>query len=181
MKLTHLTNPRWWKDAVLRALYTAVAIAVPYLGGSLISEIPWLTVALAAGLGFVASLATSLAGLPEVEGVDLPWWLAAVERVVKTFAQALVSGFVGATLLTDVDWVVVLQAAALSALVSLLRLILATLPADPTPIPESPSVYIQNLPKVSPEAVAQAKYLGLDRNGHIVTAPGDDEPRTTKP
>lgn len=135
MKLTHLTNPRWWKDAALRALYTAVAIAVPYVGGSLISEIPWMTVALAAGLGIVASLATSLAGLPEVEGVDLPWWLAAVERVVKTFAQALVSGFVGATLLTDVDWLVVLQAAALSALVSLLRLILATLPNDPTPQP----------------------------------------------
>lgn len=130
--LTNLTNRLWWKDAALRALYTAVAIAVPYLGGSLISEIPWLTVALASGMGFVTSLATSLAGLPEVEGVDLPWWLAAVERVVKTFAQALVSGFVGATLLTDVDWLVVLQAAALSALVSLLRLILATLPADPT-------------------------------------------------
>jgi len=67
-----------------------------------------------------------------VVGVNLPWWLAAVERVVKTFAQALVAGFVGATLLTDVAWTTVLQAAFLAALTSLVRLILATLPADPT-------------------------------------------------
>lgn len=130
--MTNLTNPTWWKDAAVRALYTAVAIAVPYLGGALLTDVPWVTIALAAGLGFVASLATSLAGLPEASGVNLPWWLAAVERVVKTFAQALAAGFVGATLLTDVPWAIVLQAAAISALTSLLRLILATLPADPT-------------------------------------------------
>ena len=131
---TLLVSPTWWKAAALRAVYTAVAIAVPYLGAALLSDVPWLTMALAAGLGFVASLATSLAGLPEASSVDLPWWLAAVERVVKTFAQALAAGFVGATLLTDVSWGVVLQAAAISALTSLLRLILATLPADPTRI-----------------------------------------------
>lgn len=34
--------------------------------------------------------------------------------------------------LTDVDWPLVFQAAALSAFISLLRLILATLPADST-------------------------------------------------
>lgn len=129
---SNLTNPLWWRDASLRALYTAIAIALPYLGGALVVEVPWLTIILAGGLGFVASLATSLAGLPEVAGVDLPWWLAAVERVVKTFAQALAAGFVGATLLSDVEWSAVLRAAFLSALVSLLRLILATLPADPT-------------------------------------------------
>lgn len=129
---TNLTNPLWWRDASLRALYTALAIALPYLGGALVVDVPWLTILLAGGLGFITSLATSLAGLPEVEGIDLPWWLAAVERVVKTFAQALLSGFVGATLLTDVQWATVVQAASISALVSLVRLILATLPADPT-------------------------------------------------
>lgn len=131
--LTNLTNATWWKDAALRALYTALAIALPYLGASLVAQVPWLTIALTASLGFVASLVTSIAGLPEVEGVNLPWWLAAVERVVKTFAQSLAAGFIGATLITDVDWAFVLQAAALAALTSLVRLILATLPADPTP------------------------------------------------
>lgn len=129
---SNLSNALWWKDAALRAAYTALAIALPYLGAATLNAVPWLTVALAAALGYVASLATSLAGLPEVSGVDLPWWLAALERVVKTFAQSLVAGFVGATLITDVDWAFVLQAAALAALTSLVRLILATLPADPT-------------------------------------------------
>ncbi|WOF23858.1 holin [Microbacterium betulae] len=130
--LTNLTSPLWWKDASLRAVYTALAVVVPYLGATLITDVPWLTVLSVGVLGFIASLATSLAGLPEVEGVDLPWWLAAVERTAKTFAQSLAAGLVGAALLTDVDWGVVLQAAALSALLSLVRLILATLPYDPT-------------------------------------------------
>jgi hypothetical protein len=133
MKLSLLASRAWWKAAALRGLYTAVAIAVPYFGGALLADVPWLTIASAAALGFVASLLTSLAGLPETVGTDLPWWLAAVERVVKTFAQSLGAGFVGATLLTDVAWSTVLQAAVISALISLLRLILATLPNDPTP------------------------------------------------
>lgn len=133
MNLTLLTNRAWWRSAGLRALYTAIAIGLPYVGGALIAEIDWLTAVSAAGLGFVASLVTSLAGLPEAEGIDLPWWLAAAERVVKTFAQALAAGFIGATVLSDVSWSTVIQAAAISALTSLLRLILATLPADPSP------------------------------------------------
>ncbi|WP_091232669.1 holin [Microbacterium sp. 3J1] len=133
MHLSLLTNRAWWRSAGLRALYTAIAIGLPYVGGALIADIAWLTAASAALLGFLASLATSLAGLPETEGVNLPWWLAAVERVVKTFAQALAAGFLGATLLADVAWSTVLQAAIIAAFTSLLRLILATLPNDPTP------------------------------------------------
>lgn len=130
--MSKLASPAWWKAAVVRGLYTAIAIALPYVGGALIADIDWITAASAAVLGFLASLATSLAGLPETEGVDLPWWLAAVERVVKTFAQALAAGFIGATLLADVAWSTVIQAAAIAALTSLLRLVLATLPTDPT-------------------------------------------------
>lgn len=128
-----LRNHAWWKDAAKRGLYTVAAVVLPYLGGAALFELPWITVLLAAALAFVASIITSLAGLPESVGVDLPWWLAAVERVVKTFFQSLAAGLIGAVLITDVDWAFVLQAAILSALISLLRLILATLPADPTP------------------------------------------------
>jgi hypothetical protein len=131
--MTNLTKITWWKAAALRGVYTALAIALPYLGGALIADIQWLTILSAAALGFVTSIVTSLAGLPEVVGNDLPWWLAAVERTVKTFAQALASGFVGATLLTDVAWSTVVQFALISALTSLVRLILATLPNDPSP------------------------------------------------
>lgn len=143
--MTRLTSRAWWKAALLRALYTAVAITVPYLGGALLADIAWLTAASAAALGFLASVLTSLAGLPEAEGVDLPWWLAAVERVVKTFAQALAAGFVGATLLADVAWSTVIQAAIIAALTSLLRLILATLPD----VPERPTVPVIPEPRSS--------------------------------
>lgn len=142
--MTRLTSRAWWKAALLRALYTAVAIAVPYLGGALLADIAWWTAASAAALGFLASVLTSLAGLPEAEGVDLPWWLAAVERVVKTFAQAIAAGFVGATLLADVAWSTVIQAAIIAALTSLLRLILATLPAVPERPTAPPATVIQN-------------------------------------
>lgn len=133
--LTNLTNAIWWRDAALRGLYTAVAIAIPYIGGSLVADVPWLAMLSAAAVGFIASIAMSLFGLPEVEGVNLPWWLAAVERVVKTFFQALAAGIAPATFLTDVDWSTVLQASLIAAGLSLLRLILATLPADPTRVP----------------------------------------------
>ena len=151
--ITNLTNALWWKDAARRALYTAVAIALPYLGGALLVDVPWITILSAAAVGIVASLATSLAGLPEVVGVDLPWWLAAVERVVKTFFQALAAGLLGAVLVTDVDWGFILQASLLAAGVSLLRLILATLPNDPTPAlvavaVEGEPVVITSLPDV---------------------------------
>lgn len=141
LALSNLASAIWWKDAGLRAFYSAVAIALPYLAATqLVAEVSWLTVVSAGALGGVASLATSLAGLPEVEGIDLPWWLAAVERVVKTFGQALAAGLLGAVLITDVDWGVVLQASGMAALVSLLRLILATLPNDPSLVPATVEV-----------------------------------------
>jgi hypothetical protein len=156
LALSNLVNPVWWKDAALRALYSAVAIGLPYLGATqLVAEVSWLTVLSAGAIGFVASLATSLAGLPEVEGVDLPWWLAAVERVVKTFGQAIAAGLLGAVLISDVEWGVVLQASALAALVSLLRLILATLPNDPTPVLATVEVHngdeVYNVTSLPPE------------------------------
>lgn len=131
--MSKLTSSAWWKAALLRALYTAIAIAIPYIAAVQFANVPWLLVLSAAAVGAILSFATSLFGLPESEGVDLPWWLAALERVAKTFGQSLVAGLTGAVFLTDVDWSVVLQAALGAAFISLLRLILATLPNDPTP------------------------------------------------
>lgn len=127
-----ILNPVWWKGAGIRALYTAIAIAIPYVAAVRFADVPWLMVLSAAAVGAILSLATSLFGLPESEGVDLPWWLAALERVAKTFGQSLAAGLTGAVFLTDVDWSVVLQAAVGAAFISLLRLILVTLPNDPT-------------------------------------------------
>lgn len=166
--LTNLANPIWWIDAGKRSLYTAVALAIPYLGGSLLTDVPWVTVASAALVGIIASLATSLAGLPEVEGVDLPWWLAAIERVVKTFFQGLAAGLVGALLVTDIDWAFILQAAALSALVSLLRLVLATLPSDPTLTTPQAVVVINEIP--DPRTSTRSEYQdAIDARGSLET------------
>ena len=92
--MSNLTSRTWWRDAGLRALNTAIQAGVPYLGATVIADVPWITALLAAGLAAVLSLATSIAGLPEASGVNLPWWLAATERVTKTFAQALAAGLV---------------------------------------------------------------------------------------
>ncbi|KKX97751.1 holin [Microbacterium sp. Ag1] len=133
--MSKLTSPAWWKAAVIRALYTAIAIAIPYIAAVQLIDVPWALALSAATVGALLSIATSLFGLPESEGVNLPWWLAALERVTKTFAQSLAGGLTGATFLHDVDWAILLQAAAGAAFISLLRLILATLPADPTAAP----------------------------------------------
>jgi hypothetical protein len=130
--LSRLGSLVWWKDATRRAVYTLFAVALPYVAAVPLFDVHWVTVLLAGGLGVIGSYATSLAGLPEAVGVNLPWWLAAVERVVKTFFQSIAAGNLGAVLITDVAGGVVLQAALGAALLSLLRLILATLPADPT-------------------------------------------------
>lgn len=162
--LSNLTSSLWWKSALRRALYSAVAIALPYLGGSLLTEISWWAILSAGAVGAIASLATSLAGLPESEGVDLPWWLAAVERVVKTFGQALAAGLVGALYLEGVDWAFVLQASVLAALTSLLRLILATLPTDPTRAVPQNVVVINEAPASVPSTRAEYRAV-LEEGG----------------
>lgn len=50
---------------------------------------------------------------------DKHFWIAAGERAVKTFAQALIPMFVGATVL-DVDWLYALAGAGTAALLSVL-------------------------------------------------------------
>lgn len=162
-----LVSPAWWKDALGRALATAIAIALPYLAGAQLGAVPWATVALAAGMGAVASMVTSLAGLPEAQGQHIPLWLSLLERCAKTFGQALASGFVGAVLLTDVSWGLVLQAAALSTLVTLLRWVLTVLGnpdatvhvLEAVPI-EGEIVYRSPEPDMGPSIKDRADMLG---------------------
>lgn len=124
-----LFTPSWWKAAALRGLRTAITIAIPYLGTAILfSGVPWLSVASAAGLGFVASLITSLAGIPEADGKTVPAWLALLERTTKTVAQGIAAGLVNAVLFTDVHWSVIVQAALISGLGSLLLGVLGFLP-----------------------------------------------------
>ena len=128
-----LTSSSWWKAAGIRVVYTVLAIVVAYLlpgleGG--FASIQWVFVGSAAAMGAILSLLTSLAGLPETVGKNVAWWLAALERVSKTFAQALLATIGASALLHEVDWSMALQTAGLAALVSLFRLILATLSVE---------------------------------------------------
>lgn len=134
----------WWKAAGLRALRTAGALAVPYLGGSLLGAVPWLTILSAAALGAVLSLLTSLVGIPSSTGA--PLWVTLLEKSVKTFAQALVTGIGNAVLFQAVDWSVIVQTAAIATLVTVLLVVVGTIPdANPVPVPvvvEAPDVVV---------------------------------------
>lgn len=147
----------WWKAAAIRGARTAVVIAIPYVGTVvLFRDVNWLTIASAAGLGFVASILTSLAGIPEADGKTLPVWLALFERSVKTLAQGLAVGIGNAILFTDVDWSTIGQAALISALGSLLLGVLGFLPeaADPNaPL----AADISTIPVISAQAVTVIK------------------------
>lgn len=58
----------WLKAALVRALKTFAQTAVASITvGAALEEVAWLHVLSVAGLSFVLSMLTSLAGLPEVE------------------------------------------------------------------------------------------------------------------
>jgi hypothetical protein len=145
---SNLTSPEWWKAAAIRGGRTAIMIALPYLGAAaLISGVPWLSIVSAAALGFVASLLTSLAGLTEAVGEKVPLWLALLERVTKTVAQALAAGIGSAVLFENVDWAVIGQAALIAGLGSLLLGVLTRLPeAAIVPVAAPPTAaVVQNV------------------------------------
>lgn len=60
---------RWWKAAGLRAVRTFFQTFVSVIGTNalILSDVKWTVVISAAALAAVLSLATSLAGLPELE------------------------------------------------------------------------------------------------------------------
>lgn len=59
---------KWWKAAAVRAVKTVAQTAVAMLPmAATITEVNWLMVAGTAALAGVASLLTSIAGLPEVK------------------------------------------------------------------------------------------------------------------
>ena len=125
-----LFTASWWKDAVIRAARTALIFAIPFFpAAAQIGGTHWLPLVLSSGFGFITSLITSVAVLPqETTGVNVPKWKAIAYRMGRSFAQGLVTGIGTAVILTDVDWVVAIEVALTGAVGSLILGLLTALP-----------------------------------------------------
>ena len=66
-------SKKWWKAAGIRAIRTFFQTFVSVIGTNalILSDVKWTVVISAAALAAVLSLATSLAGLPELEGYEI--------------------------------------------------------------------------------------------------------------
>ncbi len=135
--LSLLFSRAWWAAAGQRALRSALVVLVPLIPGILSGDRATLLAATStAALMVVLSLATAAASLPEVDGMPRPWWAAALDRTVKTFAQALLAAIPAATLIQDVPWTLVLMHAAAAAAGSLILAVISMLPETiPVSIP----------------------------------------------
>ena len=64
----NLTNPKWWAAAGTRAIKTVAQTALGCItGATVLGAVDWRLVASSAAIAGIASLLTSLAGLPEVD------------------------------------------------------------------------------------------------------------------
>lgn len=135
--MANITDKTWWRAATARAFRTAAVVAIPYVPVAM-SATDYILLASAFGMGFILSILTSLAGIAEVEGSEVPWWYAAVSRVVKTVAQALVTAVGSATLFHEVDWSVIPALVISSAVGSLLLAVVRQLPESQTPTVANP-------------------------------------------
>lgn len=125
-----LASRAWWAAAGQRAARSALVVLIPYvMTGGGVSHVNLTIAGSAAALMAVLSLATSLAGLPELDGTTTTWWAAVVVRGVKSFAQAVIA-LAGPSwvLLTDVPWGVVLDGAAAAAVGSIILGLISRLP-----------------------------------------------------
>lgn len=133
-----ITSLAWWKAAGLRVARSVLVVLTTFLAafgdGATVAELQLF--ALTAGLVAVLSLATSWASLPELTDKVRPWWHAVLDRFVRTVGQVLVASLGAAALLTDVDWLVVLQQALWAGLGTVVLGIVSKLPeSEPAPQP----------------------------------------------
>lgn len=59
------------------------------------------------------------------------WWLAALNRAIRSMAQAAIASLGTTALITEVDWKIVIATAAMTGLLSILTSIATELPEIP--------------------------------------------------
>lgn len=127
-----LTSRDWWGAAAVRALRTALVVALPYATIVLYTG-EWVILASSAAFAFLTSILTSLFGITEAEGGTVPWFWAILERTVKTAAQALITAFGTATMFSEVSWETVPAFVGSAVLGTLLLAVLKQLPESDAP------------------------------------------------
>lgn len=136
--MSPLMSGEWWKAAGIRALRTALVVAVPYAPTVLYTG-DWLILLSSVVFAGLASILTSLFGIAETTGKNVTWAWAVFERVVKTAAQALLTAFGTATMFSQVDWTSVPAFVGSAVLGTLLLAVLKQLPEASVPEPEVPA------------------------------------------
>lgn len=120
---------KWCKAAGIRAIKTVLCAAIGLIpAGATISGVDFrliIGISLCAG---VASIVTSLAGLPEINDKSMPWWKAALIRCGKTFGQVVAPLIPASVVISAVDWKTILSTAALACLSSIMLSMVTGLP-----------------------------------------------------
>lgn len=110
----------WLKAALIRAGKTFVQSATSLLSTAVVfADVNVLLLVNTAGLSAIASLFTSMVGLPELGTGNENKYKAMIIRAVKTVAQTALSYIATLTLVSEVDWARVASASLLAGLISL--------------------------------------------------------------
>lgn len=135
----------WWVAAGQRAAYTAIAAVLPLAALLFTGDVSPLYVISLTTLSALASLATSIAGIPEVTEKIVPLWRAILVRTLKTAGQVAAPAFLAVTLLEQVGWYELGVQVAGAVLTTLLRTLMAYLPeTQPVTISPGPSLPVHD-------------------------------------
>lgn len=124
-----LTSPDFWRVIAWSLVRTALAGLVPFLPG-LTSDLAgsWPLAAGTVGLLLIVTVATSLSGIATPD--TAPWWQVLMSRGLRQAGQFFAAGLVGAVVLSDVNWVLLLQGTLASALSTVVLAALTIIPGD---------------------------------------------------
>lgn len=161
----------WWRSIAGALLRTGLAALVPFIP-ALVANLAgtWRVAALTVALVLVLAAASALGSLPDL--TTAPWWEVAVQRSLRQFGQMVAAAAASAALITDVNWRVVLVAAAGSALSTLVIAALASLPATTPPI---------GAPVITGATINGTVTIGVPNGTVTISAPDLGKPAQVDP
>lgn len=128
-----LFTASFWRSIGWALVRTALAGLVPFIPALTADPASaWPLAASTVGLLLIATVATSLRGLPDPGAA--PWWQVLASRGLRQFGQFVAAGLVGAVVWSDVDWSQLLNGATASALSTVVLAALTLLPTGDAPL-----------------------------------------------